>query len=295
MNILITGVNGFIGRYVAEELSKDPHIIIYGTGRHNSNYLTAGYVSADIRQKDFVETIREVFPRCDVIIHLAASIDLQDGYLSLETNCIGTYNICRLANEWKSEQLIYMSSIPVIGFPNVHPVTEDHEVHPQTIYHVSKYAGEQMLYVVCKENIKKKIVRISSPIGVGMRGNTLLSVILEKCLKRQDIILYGRGKRRQNYVDVRDISQAIEKLLVSEEEGVFYVAGVEAVSNIELAKMCKTLTKTTSNIVFIGKQDKEENCIWDISIKKAQQSFGYYPKFTLEQSICWIYESMRKK
>lgn len=295
MNVLITGINGFIGRYVAEELLKIPQITLYGTGRHRDNSLVSGYVSADIREKDFVERIRRAFPRCDAIFHLAASIEVQDGYSSLETNCIGTYNICRLANEWGSVQLIYMSSIPVIGFPKVHPVTEDHEVRPETIYHVSKYAGEQMLYAVCGDRIKKKIIRIPSPIGVGMRTNTLLSVVLENCIKQRDITLYGEGKRQQNYVDVRDISQAAGKLLFCEEEGLFYVAGKRALSNLDLARLCKKLTKSTSRILFTGQEDREENVIWDISIKRAQQCFGYDPEYTLEQSIHWIYESMRRE
>lgn len=291
MRILITGIHGFLGRYTKEQLRTEDNIKIYGIGRTN-NFSDKNYLGVDIRESNCVEKIIGTFPRCDVVIHFAASLDMNDGCSAIETNCIGTYNICRLVNEWNSDKLIYMSSLPVIGFPEIIPVTEEHKINPRTIYHVSKFSGEQIVNVSCMEGIKKIIVRIPSPIGNGMSKQTLLSVILRNCFENKDILLYGRGLRQQNYVDVRDIANAINIMLFNESQGVFNIAGEKAVSNIQLAQLCKQITNSNARILFADKEDAEENYIWDISIDKAKSILGYFPKYSIEDTIRWIYKNM---
>lgn len=291
MNILITGINGFIGCYVKEQLKKENNIEIFGVGK-KVNFSLANYLCVDISKPDCINKILDTFPCCDVVIHLAASLDMNDGCSAIETNCIGTYNICRLVNEWNSDKLIYMSSLPVIGFPEITPVTEEHKIDPRTIYHVSKFSGEQIVNVSCMEGTKKIIVRIPSPIGTGMSKQTFLSVILRNCFENKDILLYGRGKRQQNYVDVRDVANAISIMLFNESQGVFNIAGEKAVSNIQLAHLCKQITNSNARILFADKEDAEENYIWDISIDKAKSILGYFPKYSIEDTIRWIYKNM---
>ncbi len=289
--ILVTGANGFIGSNLIKQL-KNMDMEFYGVGRSTNDSID-NYICADISSRDFADMIVANIQRCDVIVHLAANIDMKDGRSDIESNCIGTYNVCQLANEWRCDKIVYMSSIPVIGEPKELPIRENHETHPMTIYHVTKLAGEKILEVCCDSSIKKITLRIPSPIGVGMNMNTFLPIILQKCISGEKVSLYGKGLRCQNYVDVRDVVQAVLKTLDYEKNGLFNIAGLKAISNIELARLCKKITNSDSSIVFADVEDKEENFKWDISIEKAAEELNFKPQISLEESIMCLYESMR--
>lgn len=294
-SVLITGINGFIGTYTADWL-KSQGLDVCGIIKKNSkNDNGFRCIPADISGQDFFENMTASDIKCDAIVHLAADLNMKGSEQTVNTNCTGTYNICRLANYWNVKKLIYMSSIPVIGIPQNIPVTEEHPVNPKTLYHITKYTGELIVQQCCNSSVSRNIIRIPSPIGLGMNRSTLLPVILKRCFMNEDILLYGRGLRKQNYIDVRDISQAIVKSLFSIEDGLFNIAGRESITNLDLAKRCLEITDSDSQIVFNGMPDNEESCIWDISIEKAERILGYSPRFTLEESIRWIYQGMRQE
>lgn len=56
-------------------------------------------------------------------------------------------------------------------------------------------------------------------------------------MRGEDIVINVKGTRRQNYIDVRDIAQAIEKLLITPNAvGVYNIGSDVTIFNIELAK-----------------------------------------------------------
>ncbi len=293
--ILVTGINGFIGTYLAKQLNSEGKVVC-GVGK-NQILCTDCHesVSADISADDFIDKAINSISRCDAIVHLAANLDMKGSAQTILTNCVGTYNICKLANYWNVEKMIYMSSIPVIGIPQYIPITEKHPVEPRTLYHITKYTGELIVKQCCNAEIGQIIIRIPSPVGYGMNESTLLSIILIKCLLNEDIILYGKGLRKQNYVDVKDICQAISKSLSSSYSGLINIAGEESITNYDLVKKCINLTEAHSQIIFNGAEDKEEHCIWDVSIERAKDKIGYVPQFSLDDSIRWIYDCMERE
>lgn len=291
-NILITGINGFIGKFLKDYIEKQNIGIVYGIGKRKQKNQER-YLNLNISNEDFLKKIKSFFPKCNIVIHLAASLDMTNGYQNITSNCIGTFNICRLAEAWNSKKIIYISSLPVIGVPVQLPINEEHTINPQSIYHITKYAGEQMVNMYCNKKITGIILRIPSPIGHGMNMNTLLPSIIKKCIENKNIILYGTGKRKQNYIDVRDVVDAIMLAIKYDKCGIFNIAAKNSISNLDLAKKCIKITNSSSKIVFSDIEDREENFKWDVSIQKAEKELGYIPHFDIDESIKWIYESVR--
>lgn len=94
MKILITGVNGFVGSSLLDELIED-HFVI-GVGRKEKNEKVSKYVQWDIGTWD--DSIARRIGKCDAIIHAAASLSIDDGDdVLVHTNCVGTYHIYKLA------------------------------------------------------------------------------------------------------------------------------------------------------------------------------------------------------
>lgn len=289
MKILITGSNGFIGNYACNRLKKEHNIIGIGTKKKNT-ISEIEYYQGDIVSNSFVAEIKDKVESCDVIIHLAAYIDKDDFNDKLiDVNCKGTLNIVQLAIALGAKKIIYSSSLPVIGEPMILPITEEHQVHPNTLYHITKLMSEHILNLAIKFGIKSVYLRIPSPIGIGMNENTILPIILKSCLKDEPITIYGKGQRKQNYIDVRDIVEAIALATISDKvEGIYNIASEKVISNIELANLCISITKSKSEIIFNDKVDLEESYCWDTSIKKASNTFSFQPKYALNETITGI-------
>jgi len=285
MNILITGVNGLVGKEIARLLGKQNRIIGISRAKEQSCDVPLEYHSSDISTPDFCEAF--VRSPIDIIIHCAASLN-SDPYSAelLSTNCIGTQNIGILAQKIHCRQVIYISSIPVIGIPKYLPIDESHPVSPNTIYHTTKYFGELYLKNALKE-INVAILRLPSPIGPEMDENKFVPLVVKKCLQDENITLFGNGERVQNYIDVKDVASAVELAIGYSAKGTYNIASEISYSNREVAEMATKLLNSKSKIVYAGIDDEESNK-WEINVDKAKHDFNFSPTINLETSLCEI-------
>ncbi len=294
--ILVTGVNGFIGKYVVKAMLEKGYRIV-GIGRSNIckvSHKYYEYISGDICDSKKVKDIFEKYTDIEGIIHLAAVIDMQGSEEMIRTNCMGAYILATEAKKRVLKFFINISSIPVIGKPKEIPINEEHKVCPMTPYHASKLAAEEIIQSICQCVMKVFHLRISSPIGVGMKDNVFLARILQKCKENSDITLYGKGLRIQNYIDVRDITQAIINCVISKSvSGIYLIGGKQSISNIELAELCIRCTQSFSEIIFCEKKDIEEKNQWIIDGRKAKEKLSFEARYSLAESILWINESMK--
>ena len=122
----------------------------------------------------------------DIIVHCAAIIT-HDNYSNqlLNANCIGVQNIAEYANSIKCKQLVYFSSLPIIGKPSVIPITEEHPINPPTVYHITKYFGEQVLRLLLGEE-RVVVFRIPSPIGRKTAPNKIVPVFVQNAIQNVD-------------------------------------------------------------------------------------------------------------
>lgn len=280
-SVLITGVNGLIGSAIAEHLVGNYKVI--GTSIEDSNLtgLDFKYIKSDITDKATLEQLPE---KIDVVVHCAAIISLDNfSNLLLNANCLGVQNVAGYALGAGCERLVYFSSLPIIGKPSIIPITEEHPINPPTVYHVTKYFGEQVLQLLMGEE-KVVIFRIPSPIGLKTAPNKIVPVFIKNAMENVDYTLLGQGKRIQNYIDVRDIARAVECAIIKRAFGVFNIASEKSYSNKELAELCIELFGSKSSIHFKG-IDKEEDYQWVVSTRKAHEVLGFEAQYSLVDSL----------
>jgi UDP-glucose 4-epimerase len=291
MRVLITGASGQVGGAIARELVGKGWEVVGISRTLSKVFGLTQQLQLDISSIDFVAQVCAAVPDCHAIVHAAASLDTDAGADSISlVNCFGTHNVLKLAYLWKVNSFIYLSSVGVIGRPQVLPITEDHPIQPLTAYHAAKLYGEHLTQIVGRTGLPGAMLRLSSPVSPQMPGNRILSVYIVQALLNQPLSVFGTGMRRQNYVDVRDIAAAVALCLEQQVQGLFNIGGRRAISNRELAQLCIQVLGSKSAITYGGQPDEDDTIAWDLAIEKAAEHFGYCPQYDLGDSIKTIGE-----
>lgn len=298
LNILITGSNGFIGRNVCEWLKKQD-VNIIGLGRNKiSKAQVNKYISCNLQIDDIGNAIddMQIMP-IDAVIHLASDMRREPYEKEvLASNCIGTQRLIEFCEIRNIPVFIQLSSLPVIGKPIQHPIKEEHPLAPPTVYHITKCTQELLAnYAWYTHHLRTISFRISAPVGIGMNPKTIFPIFVKNALENKDIIIYGKGRRKQTYIHVSDIASAIYKGIKSNTQGVFNLASNNLYSNYELANECIKVIGSYSRIKYSGDGDPYDDYIWDVSLEKIKNEIGYEPKVSMEKMILELCNYYRKE
>ena len=291
MNILVTGSNGFIGHHTAEYLKNKGHHII-GLGRQDKPKYpdtVDEYVQCDMDTDAVADILKFTgVDHIDAVAHLAADMRHEPYCVEVVTgNCGGTQRLLEFCEYNKVPVFVQLSSLPVIGHPVQHPITEDHPLEPYTVYHITKHTEEMLAdYARRYRGVRAASFRISAPVGIGVNPNTIFPTFVRKALADEPLELSGKGTRQQNYVHVDDISQALYLAITNEKaQGTYNLTGDLLISNKSLAEMVIRETESGSGITFTGKPDPADEYVWDASLEKIKNDIGYEPKVSMEYAI----------
>jgi nucleoside-diphosphate-sugar epimerase len=183
MNILLTGVTGFLGGQVLRMLKMD-HAIT-GVVREKTNSIDFDCLIADMNS---ISDLSTELADINCVIHCAARAHIitelgGDTLASYrQTNTEGTLKLARQAAEAGVTRFIFISTIGVNGLFTTKPFTSLDEPSPQESYSISKYEAEIGLRKIAEET-GMEIVVVRPPLvyGANAPGNFgKLAVLAEK-------------------------------------------------------------------------------------------------------------------
>lgn len=154
-SVLVTGADGFIGSHLVEMLVKEGFkvraLALYNSF-NNWGWLETipclnqiEVVTGDVRDPFFC---KEITKDIDTVFHLAALIAIPYSYVApqsyVDTNVMGTVNMCKAAMENGVKRFINTSTSETYGTALYVPIDEKHPMQPQSPYSASKIAADAM-------------------------------------------------------------------------------------------------------------------------------------------------------
>ena len=163
---------------------------------------------------------------------------------------------------------------------------EQHQILDiRDFYTMSKITGEHFCSMMKFNKIYSTSLRISAPYGEYSKNKNVINIFIDRALKNEDLIVYGKGSREQNFTYAGDIINALELILKKKINGTYNITSDKSISMIKLAKLIKKITKSKSRVIFNNKNDKQEYYRPKYNSKKAFEAFGYQSKYSLENGL----------
>jgi UDP-glucose 4-epimerase len=290
--VLITGVAGFIGRYVARHFAQQGWSAIGADNSPPENAplanLTA-YRRLQLPDPEFGHLLEEYSPQ--VCIHCAgrASVGLSvtDPTADFYSNTLLTLEMLNaLRLNAPTCRFILLSSAAVYGNPNSLPISEEQITMPLSPYGFHKLQGEQLCLEFAKiYGLPTASARIFSAYGPGIRRQVMWD-ICQKAIIQNSVTLQGTGQESRDFIHALDIAKAL--LLIATAAPmtgeVYNLATGEEVTISQLASQILTALEYEGIPDFDGVVPVGNPLNWQADISKLR-SLGFSPTVSLERGV----------
>jgi GDP-4-dehydro-6-deoxy-D-mannose reductase len=309
-NVLVTGINGFVGKHLARELHSRDHTVI-GVGKAEDRIdpsledIVDSYHQCDLVNKE--EVSRLPLDKLDGIINLAGlaavgpSFDEPDLYMKVNVGVLSTVGEL-LLKEGSQARIVAVSSGALYDPNQEMPLTEASKtVKKSSPYALSKLEMERCALDLQKRGLDIVIVRPFNHIGPGQEKGFLLPDMYAKIKNNMEAgepVLFGNLATRRDYTDVRDIVKAYSDLATNPtvNHSLYNVCSGKSISGDEmLSQLCSAMGIGRERLqVEVDKDlirpNDPKNIFGDNS--RLHQETGWVPHITLEKTIHDFVEEM---
>jgi nucleoside-diphosphate-sugar epimerase len=278
VKVLVTGSQGFTGRYVKDELLKNNHEVF----DLDSNLLDKKALDIEIQSKEI-----------DAVIHLAAIafVHHSDVNAIYENNIMGTRNLLDTLAMYvpNIKHVLIASSANVYGNAKLEKINEDTPLNPANDYAISKVAMEYIAQV-WMDRLPITITRPFNYTGVGQSEDFVIPKIVKHFKARKDFIELGNIEVWREFNDVRSIARIYQKLIEHQPlySAVNLCSGV-TYSLKEIIEMVSLISNHQINIK-INPHLVRANEVKQLSgdIDKLKSIIGDSKFFDIKETIYWM-------
>lgn len=316
---LITGGAGFIGsNFIHYMLDKYKDIFIVNLDKltyagnllnlqdikNNKNYK---FIKGDICDSKLTDRLFAQYD-FDYVVNFAAEshVDrsIENANIFFETNVMGTLNLIQTSMKyWKNSddsfksnrKYLQISTDEVYGSLDLDSKTkfsENTKINPHSPYSSSKASADLLVksfYDTYKMPIN--ITRCSNNYGPYQFPEKLIPLMFSKCMKEEQLPVYGDGKNVRDWIYVLDHCKAIDLVLHKGKVGEIYnVGGDSEVPNIDLVKkIIHYLSSYNKNIneklITYVKDRKGHDRRYAIDFSKIKDNLGFCPTHNFDTSL----------
>ena len=323
MNLLVTGGAGFIGSNLIQHIIDRPEIsrlvnldcLTYAGHLANlapiAKHAKYTFEKVDLRDKPAVLRVVRQYAITHVL-HLAAESHVDRSITGpgdfIQTNIVGTFNLleacrhCWLNAPADSEQKnalhrfhhvstdeVYGSLGPTGYFVETTPYA------PNSPYSASKASSDMLVRAYHHTyGLPMIITNCSNNYGPYQFPEKLIPVVIQSCLARRPIPVYGDGMNVRDWLYVRDHAEALWQVLQRGTNAETYnIGGHNEWANIRIVELiCDLIDEfapqlggNTRKLITFVKDRLGHDRRYAIDASKLQRDLGWKPAYTFERGI----------
>lgn len=308
MKVLITGVNGFVGDHLTQELLTSGEDVC-GTdlSEKNKSGRIVVYPVDLLDQPSVKELIEKVRP--DRIYHLAGQSNVgfswKNPLLTYQVNMMGTLNLLesiRIVRPETRTLIIGSSDQYGIVHPEMCPIPETMELNPKSPYAQSKKIQEELCrFYFGTYNLNVVMVRAFNHIGPGQNPGFVIPDFASKIarveLGLQKEITVGNLEAYRDFSDVRDIVHGYRLLMQTGKTGEIYNIGSGRAYKIsDVLDILLSYAKKTIRVVKdpnLMRPSDAPLIYGDCS--KIKRDTGYKPMYHIEETLKEVLDDWRNR
>ena len=304
--ILVTGVAGFLGSHLSQQLSELGHKVV---GIDN---MIGGYEDNIPKNVEFhnidccdFEKIKGVMKGVQIVYHCAATahegLSVFSPFEITKNNYLASVSIFSAAVNEKVKRIIFCSSMARYGSQK-YPFTEEMTPKPVDPYAISKVAAEQVLINLCELNKIEWVIAVPHNI-IGPKQKyddpfrNVVSIMINRMLQGKAPIIYGDGKQTRCFSYIDDCLSCMIPMLDKKnlnKQIINIGPDEEFVTINKVAELCANITGV--NLPPIYKKDRPQEVKHAIcSANKARELLNYKTKVSLEKGIQKTFEYIKKR
>ena len=232
MNVLITGVAGFVGHALAQKLLAGGNQV-WGLDNLNSYYsviLKQDRLNTIQGHQNFVfhpvdlcdrEALFSLFKanQFDYVVHLAAQAgvrySLENPFAYSDSNLTGFLNILEACRHHPPKHLVFASSSSVYGANQKVPfATSDFVDHPVSLYAATKKANELMAHAYSHlYQIPMTGLRFFTVYGPWGRPDMAYFKFVDAIANNRPIEVYNHGQMKRDFTYIDDVVEGIVRVM----------------------------------------------------------------------------------
>lgn len=294
--ILITGVDGFTGRYLATLLAAQGHEVI-GISHSAIAVPIEGLASSHICDLTDAQGLKEILLTIqpDKVAHLAAIAFVAHGAIDdiYRTNIVGSRNLLEAVSFAGSvDAVLLASSANIYGNRVSGAIDETVAPDPINDYAVSKLAMEFVARLY-QNRLPIIIARPFNYTGVGQSTNFVIPKIIDHVRRGATTIELGNLDVARDFSDVRDVVFAYAALLDDPDavDQIFNICSGKAQTLGDVITMIQEISghdfKVTVNPAFV--RQNEVKMLWG-DRSKIENVIGQRPSHELRDTLAWMLE-----
>lgn len=278
--VIVTGINGLIGQYIAEPL-KDLSFEVYGIGTKYIKTNKFNYIKIDINN---ISKLRKIFNQIEpqYLIHLAWDIeDLNsNNHFKLLSSSISMLDCFK---ECGGKKAVYIGTCFEYKYKRI-PLKENDKLNPTTIYAKCKNYLREISELYCnKNNIDFCWARIFYTYGKNENNKRLFPQIING-LKNNQKVSINHSHLKRDYMFAGDVAKAIALILNSKFKGIINICSGKSIS---LENIAITIAKKLNKLELLDLKKLEtkepDSIVGDNSILLNNFNFNYRE---IENFIC---------
>jgi len=310
MNIVITGVAGFIGSTLADKLLEKGHMVTgidsiagYYPERIKRANLAGLLLSPSFRfvECDLIRADGAIPGNTDILFHIAGQPGVRSSWGSDFTHYIHNnieatqFLLEQVKRSGTLKKLIYASSSSVYGLFTELPLKETAVPHPVSPYGVSKLAAEHLCASYSHNfGIPTVALRYFSVYGPRQRPDMGFHRFFKAAMRDDPITIYGDGTQTRDFTFVDDIVAGTIKAAFSELPDHYTVMNIGSGRRIMLNDVLAMIPEITGKPLDIRYEAVSKGDVTDTfaDIGRARDHLSYSPATELFAGLTEQYRWM---